>query len=76
MIFGFRPNSAGAFVRSEGLAPASDLRYDQLYDRYARQRDGSPAMPRPRTRTNLAGICIATLPATPNQAGEGGGTHK
>jgi methyltransferase (TIGR00027 family) len=75
MIFGFPPNSVGAFVRSEGLVPASQLSYDQLYDCYARRTDGSPAMPRPRTRTNLSGICIARVTGRPTQAGEGAGTH-
>jgi hypothetical protein len=63
MIFGFPIEGAGAFVRSEGLEVASDLSFKQLYDRYARRRDESPALPLPVDSTPLAGICTAVVPA-------------
>jgi methyltransferase (TIGR00027 family) len=69
MVFGFAPGAVPEFVRSEGLAVESDLGYEQLYDRYARRRDGSAAMPRPTGRTNLAGICVAKVPARPGPSG-------
>jgi methyltransferase (TIGR00027 family) len=62
LLFGFPKGSTGALVRSEGLEVISDLSYDQLYDRYARRRDGSPAMPHSGGPSTLAGICIARVP--------------
>jgi methyltransferase (TIGR00027 family) len=63
MIFGFPIEGAGAFVRSEGLEVASDLSFNQLYDRYARRSDGSAVLPLPVETTPLAGICTAVVPA-------------
>jgi hypothetical protein len=54
--FRVAPGAVPGFVRSEDLTVESDLGYERLYDRYARHRGGSAAMPRPTGRTNLAGI--------------------
>jgi methyltransferase (TIGR00027 family) len=62
MIFGFPTEGAAASVRSERLEVVSDSDFGQLYDRYARRRDGTAMMPLPNPRTNLAGICIARVP--------------
>jgi methyltransferase (TIGR00027 family) len=59
MIFGFAGGVAAPVVREEGLDVVADLSFMQLYDRYARLSDGTPAMPLPDPRANLAGICIA-----------------
>lgn len=61
MIFAFPTDGAAGLVRSEQLDVVSDLNFARLYDRYARRRDGTPVMPLPNPRTNLAGICIARV---------------
>ncbi|HZQ52492.1 MAG TPA: SAM-dependent methyltransferase [Bryobacteraceae bacterium] len=64
LLFGFAKGGASAFVRSEGLEVVSDLSYDELYDRYGRRPDGSPAMPHSGGPATLAGICVARVPVT------------
>lgn len=61
MLFGFAGGVAAPMVREEGLEVVADLSFSQLYDHYARHSDGSPAMPLPEPRANLAGICIAQV---------------